>query len=85
MGYTTLRHQANQRCCECRTNVDIFMHIHSPKKGKLDPGVVKYKFLWDIRKLKRDISVTIHHPNFIFFVSTDVTFNESEYYFPTYI
>ena len=45
MGYTTLRHQANQRCCECRTNVDIFMHIHSPKKGKLDPGVVKYVFV----------------------------------------
>ena len=34
-------------------------------------------------KLKKDISVTIHHPFFFFFfVTTDVTLNESESYFP---
>ena len=36
-------------------------------------------FLWDISQLQRDISVIIHYPNF--FVSTDVTFNESQSYF----
>ena len=38
-------------------------------------------FLWDICQPKKGISVTIHHPNFIFFVSTSVTFNENESYF----
>ena len=44
-------------------------------------------FLWDILQLKRDISVTIYYPILFYviylfiFVSTDVTFNESESYF----
>ena len=38
-------------------------------------------FLWDIPQVKRDISITIHHPNF--FVLANVAFKESESYFPT--
>ena len=53
------------------------VHVHSP--GENWTQEQSSVFLWDIPQLKMAIIVTIHHPKF--FVSVDVTFNESESYF----
>ena len=61
-----------------------FVHVHSPNKGKLDPRAVKYIFVGYSSTQKgykcNHPPSTIHHPKF--FVLVDVTFNESESYFP---
>ena len=54
------------------------VHVHSPRENWTQEQ--SSVFLWDIPQLKMAIIVTIHHPKF--FVSVDVTFNESESYFP---
>ena len=57
------------------------MHIHSPNKGKLHPRVVKCIFVGYASTQK---GYKCCHPLsiFFFFVLVDVTFNESESYFP---
>ena len=57
-----------------------FMQIHSPNRGKLDPRAVKYIFVGYYSTQKG--YKCCYLPSIFFFVSTEVTFNESESYFP---